>query len=124
MTKIDEKLVRFQTDRSEWFAAPILEILGEYETWRAASQPQGHPELVERVAAAIVRARYGQRSPEAEAELMKVVEPEARAALEATGIALKEVERERDELRERVAAMETQRDDMAAHILRMQESNR
>jgi len=27
---------QFQRERSEWFSAPILEIIGEYETWRAA----------------------------------------------------------------------------------------
>jgi hypothetical protein len=35
------KIERFQRDRSEWFSAPIREILSEYEEWRAAQGMAG-----------------------------------------------------------------------------------
>jgi hypothetical protein len=59
---------------------------------KARPQPQGHPELVERL-----RLASNDRTYKADLEALC---REAATAIEATGIALKEVERERDELRE------------------------
>jgi hypothetical protein len=112
MTKIDEKMVHVEPTQTERVIAAELIAQGfaHDDAWAStfgisealATAQQGHPELVKLAAELIAAVKPLDDLPPSIQSMQNIriidAANKAAAALNATGIALKEVERERDEL--------------------------